>query len=511
MVRRRAVTPVILVLLAAAGAGLLLCATRHGAGLMPDSYDYLSAADNLLRGNGLVTSRAGNAFSPYVLWPPLYPLAVALPATTGLPLTSAARWVGVLLFGTTVLFAGLAARQYTRSGWAGMLAGALIAACTPLLEVSSWVQSETLLIALALPALFLLDRFIESRRAGLLVAAALIAGLACLARNSGLAIVLTGLVLLLWKRRGRVLAIYLPLSLGPPLLWLARNLAIGTTGRTVLFHPPASWKLLAGLDTLASWFVSYTAAPAIKWLAGFAVLAVVLAFFFINRRARRGASQPPVPRALLVFLPCYLLVVLLSITLLDAFIPLDTRLLSPVLPTLVVLGVALGHRVWFRKSGRSWRVALVLLGVLWLGGWSYMAAKWIANRSRDGAWYSSTDWRLSPVLMASRDLPDDVPVWSNVPEAIWLITGRPASPVPEVMNHHTLLDNLNYREEIEALRTELARGALLVYIRREQGRRHYMPSEPELIYRLGLTPLSPQYVCSDGAIYTLGATQPSGR
>ena len=503
MTRRRTTYTVLLVLLAVGGSVLLFCATRRGVGLMPDSYDYLSAADNLLRGNGLVTSRAGNTFAPYVLWPPLYPLSVALPAGAGMPLAAAARWVGALLFGATVLFAGLAARQYTRSERAGVLAAALVAACAPLLETASWALSEPLLVALALPALFLLDRFIESRRAGLLVAAALLAGLACLGRNSGLAIVLTGLVLLLWKRRPGALAIYLPLSLGPPLLWLARNLAVGTTGRTVLFHPPAGWKLLAGLDTVASWLVSYGAAPALKWAAGLTVLAVVVALLVATRRASTDSPQLPAPRALLLFLPCYLLVVLSSITFLDAFIPLDARLLSPLLPVLVVLGVALGHRAWLRKPGKGWRTAIVLLASLWCVGWSYLASKWTANRSRDGAWYSSIDWQLSPVLMASRDLPDDVPVWSNIPEAIWLITGRPASPVPEVMNHHTVLDNPDYEEEIEELRAELRRGALLVYVRREQGRRHYMPSEPELIYRLGLTPLSHRYVCSDGAIYTL--------
>lgn len=494
----RPVFAVVLCLLALAGCGLMMQATRNGVGLMPDSADYLAAAENLLEGNGLRVWRAGGATAPYVLWPPLYPFCLVPLAAAGLPLTESARWLGALLFGAIVLLAGIAARHYARSRVAGVAAAALALACPPLLDISSWAQSESLLIALALPALLLLDRFVESGSPRHLVTAALLAGLASLARNSGLAVVLAGAVLLLWKRR-RALAVFLPLALGPPLLWLARNLALGTTGRTLLFHLPARWKLGAALDTLTLWLTGPAAGP-VKLATGLLALAVIVLLLLLRHRYRPASPAPP--RALLLFVPAYLLIVLLSITFLDAFIPLDSRMLIPLLPVLVMLGTTLGADLFrAHRPRRLLRPALVVLGAALLLAWTARAARWVSARSRDGAWYSSREWRETTVLERSRDLADNVPVWSNVPEAVWLITGRPASPLPEVINHHTGRANPAYLAEIDSLRARLRAGAVLVYVRREEDRRWYLPSEKELIARLGLQALA---ILPDGNIYTAG-------
>jgi hypothetical protein len=488
----------LLCLLALAGCGLLLHATRSGVGLMPDSADYLAAADNLLKGNGLVVGRAGGATAPYVLWPPLYPFSLVPLTAAGLPLVESARWLGCLLFGVIILLAGIAARHYGRSRIAGVAGAALVLACPPLLDISSWAQSEPLLIALALPALLLLDRYVESGSPRPLVPAALLAGLASLARNSGLAVVLAGAALLLWKRR-RGLAIFLPLALAPSVLWLARNLALGSTGRTLLLHLPARWKIGAALDTLALWLTGPVAGQ-IKLATGLLALAVVVLLVLLRRRYRPAAPAPA--RALLLFIPVYLLVVLLSITFLDAFIPLDSRLLSPLLPALIVLGTALGADLFrAHRPRRLLRPAIIVLGAALLLAWTTRSARWTAARSRDGAWYSSADWRETAVLDRSRDLDDDVPAWSNVPEAVWLITGRPASPVPELLNHHTGRANPAYLVEIDSLRARLRDGAVLVYVRREEDRRWYLPSEKELIARLGLQALA---ILPDGNIYTAG-------
>lgn len=487
-------------LLGLAGCVLLLSATRNGVGLMPDSADYLAAADNLLKGNGLATWCAGNATAPYVLWPPLYPFLLALLSLAGLALVESARWLNAFLFGAIVLLAGLAARQYARSRLAGVAAAALTLACAPLLDIASWAQSEPLLIALALPALLLLDRFVETGSPRLLLPAALLAGLATLARNSGLAVVLAGFALLLWQRRARALAIFLPLSLCPSLLWLARNLALGTTGRTLLFHPPAAWKLRVALDTIALWLFGPARAH-FKLVAGITAAAIILLLLLLRRRHR--PAKPAPARALLLYLPAHLLVVVLSITLLDAFIPLDSRMLSPLLPALIVLGTKLGADLLAaHRPRRVLRPGIVILGVALLIGWTARTGRWLGVRSRDGAWYSSREWRESPVIAASRDLPVTTPVWSNVPEAVWLITGRPASPVPELVNHHTGRENPVYLAQVDSLRAELARGAALVYVRKEEDRRWYLPSEKELIARLGLSALA---VLPDGNIYTAGS------
>src|SRR5262245_36042527 len=84
----------ILFAFAFSGAVLILAATaRYGAGLTPDSGCYVSVARNLAAGRGLVP----HSGSPFVEWPPLYPLLLALPALGGIEPIAAARVLNAVL------------------------------------------------------------------------------------------------------------------------------------------------------------------------------------------------------------------------------------------------------------------------------------------------------------------------------------------------------------------------------------------------------------------------------
>ncbi len=476
---------------------------------MPDSADYFSAAENLLAGNGLVVSGAGGVSRPFTLWPPLYPFLLALGGLAGLGLVETSRWLAALFFGCTVFMVGLAARWYAGSTIASVLSAALVLCSASLLHVFSWAQTDGLLIVLALIALLLVDRYRVSKRPSLLLSAALVCGIACLARYSGVALVLTGVIVLLWPGRGwrrRLLysGIFTVFSIAPLGVWLVRNACVtgSATTRNLLFHPIPSWKWLTGLDTLASWLVTYQAHVAVKYLVGLGVLLVVAALVVLGQRtaAVRPSAEPgQTPLALSVFIPCYLVTVLASIAFLDAFIPLDNRLLSPLLPVLVILVVGLGRQVLQGSGGaRTMRLGLPVLVGIWLVLWATQAVQWVGHRSKDGEWYTSTEWQKSETIAEVRSLPEEAEIYSNVPEAIYLITGRPASPVPEVVDHHTGRDNPSYRSEMDSLRAVLAgEDAVVVYFTSEEERRWYMPRMSELVAGADLAP----YVTrADGAI-----------
>ncbi|UCG42169.1 MAG: hypothetical protein JSU73_09840 [candidate division WOR-3 bacterium] len=84
----------------------MLLATARGIGLMPDSADFFSAAENLLSGSGLVVSGAGGTSRPLTLWPPLYPFLLAGGGLVGLTLIETSRWLAALLFAGTILSSG---------------------------------------------------------------------------------------------------------------------------------------------------------------------------------------------------------------------------------------------------------------------------------------------------------------------------------------------------------------------------------------------------------------------
>ena len=84
----------ILAAISLVGVFLLGFATYpYRVGVSPDSVNYLSAAKNLVQGNGLVTNviRWNNRYEsiPFIFWPPLYPVVIAGVHQLGLGLIDA--------------------------------------------------------------------------------------------------------------------------------------------------------------------------------------------------------------------------------------------------------------------------------------------------------------------------------------------------------------------------------------------------------------------------------------
>ena len=52
---------------------------------------------------------------------------------------------------------------------------------------------------------------------------------------------------------------------------------------------------------------------------------------------------------------------------------------------------------------------------------------------RHGLGYSASPWRNSALIELARKLPDDVLIYSNAPDALYLLTGRLAKPIPKLV------------------------------------------------------------------------------
>ena len=102
--------------LAAAGVGLILFSTLHGAGISPDSAQYLAAARSVLDGAGL----------PLGLWAPLYPVVLAWGETAGLDIFLRARLLNAVLLAANLLLVGLIiARHHPSSRFAPVIGAGL--------------------------------------------------------------------------------------------------------------------------------------------------------------------------------------------------------------------------------------------------------------------------------------------------------------------------------------------------------------------------------------------------
>jgi hypothetical protein len=189
-----------------------------------------------------------------------------------------------------------------------------------------------------------------------------------------------------------------------------------------------------------------------------------------------------------------------SITWVDAATPLRGRILAPIFgPRVVlVLGLADGS-LSSLKSTRILGALLIVSGAAFVAHGLTRTVGWAIGRSRDGAGYSSSARQQSPTMQQLLRLPPGTLIYSNAPDAIYILTERRTAWLPRKFSTNTLQPNLVHHAEITAMQERVEREhGLTVYL--ENVSRSYLPSEGELT-----ADLPPHLVSgtSDGSVYDL--------
>ena len=218
-------------LLAAAavlGAGLvLLRQASYGPSMGWDAVNYITAARNLLAGNGLV-----DLIRPMVNWPPLYPAMLAGGGLFGVDPYAVAGPLNAVIFGLTVLVAGWWLRRHMHSRFLWLWGCLSIALALPLTEIASEAMSEAVFILFITLALTQVDAHLGGGGRASLVRAAAFSALACLTRYMGAFVILAVVPMLLVARvapreKMKRIAIYTLIAAAPVALWMLRNFLIG--------------------------------------------------------------------------------------------------------------------------------------------------------------------------------------------------------------------------------------------------------------------------------------------
>jgi hypothetical protein len=389
----------------------ILC-SRYGAGIAPDSVNYLAAARDLAAGR----APTGWNGDPFVFWPPIYPTLLALLLAAGSPASGATLLVNATAFGLTVWGTGRVVERRTGRRELAVLAAGVVLICPVLLRVATIAWSEPLYVALTLATLAALSEHLESRAVAPLLLAAATAGLAVLTRYIGLVLVIAAVPLVLrgagipLARRVRYALVYLAISLLPVAAWVARNaLLTGTlTGRrswsSVAAHPP----LFISPFSLVGW-------------VGLAVLALI----GLRAALRRGGGAGGIG-AFALALAVYLAGVL-YFAFRGASNPLDFRLLSPAVVPAIVLAAMLASR-WGIVPRRLHPFLLIGTGAALL---FLVTAKRTARMVREGAGgYATSAWAGSGLVrrLEHRDGPGRL--YSNTPDALDYWAGMHAEYTP---------------------------------------------------------------------------------
>lgn len=489
---------------AGAGMAAVVAATGKGLSVSPDSVFYVGTARNLLDGVGFRPPPGLQALGHF---PPAFTLLVAAVGRLGLDPLDAARVVNVAVLGAIVVLAGLVLRSLTGSVPAALVGATLTAAAVDVLTFSGAALSEPLFVLLSAGCLVALAAHIDRRRSELLVVAAGLGALAVLTRYVGVALVVTGVAVLVRRGRGRRYhgavdaAVFGVVAVAPVLGWLAWAGKVGGAGeRAVAFHLFGGGYLAQAPRPLARWIVPWPGPPAGPLLAVLLLIAVVLSL----RRARPVAagSSPSrlraLPTLLAVFAASYVAVLVANRLLVDASGRLDARFLMPLHLVAILLAVPAAYRL------RSHRVVAVAAGALVLaqvaGGVSWTVGG-LTDDSVRRRGYTARAWSESAIVARLAGTDPALPVYTNGFDAVFLLTGRTTRPIPAEKDHLTDRPNRRFDEQLAAMRADLERtGGLLVYFDAVTARRSFLPTRPELEQAMPL-----EAVASDdvGTIYRL--------
>ena len=480
-----------------------------GPGLDPDAVQYVAAAKSLAANGTLEIPDdswdSPDSVDPLTHFPPGLSTVLAGPVALGADPVQAARVVN----GVAALV--LIALVFMLVSWAeGRAAGAIAAigiAVTPAVAFLFLdVLSEPLFLALAVTALACMVWRPRSP-----VLAGIAAAAAALVRYAGVSVIAAAGV---WSlllpgtmrdriRRAVMAGIPGVLALGS---WMIRT-RLETNGegiRRFSVYGQILPTLREGLRTLAGWSAplvdgAWRAIPAAIVACALVVLARdVLRRWGVRDRVLGGRPVRPddgaersrlVVAATLVMAACYVAVVVSARLFADPNIPLDERLLAPLMLFVmlaVVVALSNGWHVWQRPA----RIVAAVLFVGWAGASAWATAEEGAYAVETGNDYADQSWFGSPLIAWVRDHGAGRELYTNYPTALYFHANRfsralPQAPLPDTAR--TFADTVAQHH-----------GLIVAFDRASR-----FAASPAVLMQLVPAPVHVVFRAHDGAIYEL--------
>ncbi|MBI3152357.1 MAG: phospholipid carrier-dependent glycosyltransferase [Chloroflexi bacterium] len=485
--QQRAVSVLILGLLAALGIFLVLYATPQGLGLSDDSIAYIAGARSILSGNGYhAIWLASN--KPVTHFPPGFSSILALIGLSGLDPLRGTRFVNSLLFGANTFLLGLIGWRMTKSQIAGILLASLFLFNASMFRVHAVAMSEPLYIFFSLAAFLAFSKYFGVQQLAVASAVAsprapnswlLLTGVftafAYLTRYAGLALLATFLFALVllhedWRKRltsaGIFLAGFIPFALA----WSIRNklVADNATNRTLVFHPLTAENIEIGIYNFSEFLV-----PVETWRRAlikipnlfttiFSLLALALllwvAYKGLKKFFQTSTKSPEIlsfTSALYIF--GYLASIVSSMLLFDASTKFKLRINSPIYVSLLILLVLFIFWLW-QKRIVYWRALAVVITVFILALSVYDMSLAITQLRKGGQGYASFVWFDSEAMAFLRNLPEGTRIYSNQVGPVYLYTDRPGYVLPDLIDPVTGLPREGYEEGVATLKQDVLSG-----------------------------------------------------
>ena len=484
--------------------GLTLGALTHpwGIGLTPDSASYVAAATSFMMGKGLldIPGWTGEA-QYYTSFGPFYPIVLAaLAKIFRADILQTARFLHIVLFCGNIGLMAYMLRRWTGSLGAAMAGALMIMLSVVMLEIHAVVMTEPLYIFMTFLGFFLLsDSFKEGAYRPSWWGSCGLISMACFTRYGGaaaLAAAAAAIVLYrpknFWNRLIECI-LFMGVAALPMTLWVFRNkLSTGSpAGFPAIYEAYWLVSLREMLGHMSGWLLPIEA-PLIYRLAGvFFIVGYIVwmltGFFPLNKEKRKvftpisaDSKERHLEGIIGLFVILHLAQHFVSSTFVNRIV-FDDRHLSPAYYGGVFLIGAASRQLVVSLSGRKWPSRLmktVLIAMLFL--LSFRGISYGIQVTRSGIGYASPQWRDSKTLQAVLKLPQGVPIYTNGVDALYLLTRKGCSPLPNrgVRKRSNLTEKrfdevFNAHQKIKMINDFKKSGAVVVYFNLIDWRKYY--------------------------------------
>ena len=489
-----------------------------------DSSIYLLTAENFIRGEGLNIAVSSGRVLPQMHYPPLYSMLLALLISAGIDNLSAPLYMNIFLFGLNILIFSLIIYESTSSLKMSLLMSFLLFSSNIFIYIHTIAMSEALFIALSFLSFYFLLKHIKYGDYTTLIISSVLMGAAFLTRYAGAAFVAAGVVtIIIYNLQKPVNAlkkatIMVILGILPAIIWtlghfslLIKYIALG--GRSFKWHPVSVQILISLADVVSKLFLPAKTPFQIRTIFLLIVSTIVFYMLYKYRKVmfcvlKKNLKNPDTNNAVFIitilYLIMYTLLIVFSIFLVDAFISLNSRILSPLFATLLILSVHGVHRFVTQVKGQT-IINLLLIAII-SGGVllsSVRSIYYLLILHNEGMGYVSMNSRKSEIIKYLKHHSEKSVIFANDPAPVFLLTGKRADFLPSSVFPFTQTPNPNLESDIEFMKEQLKNRNGIVICFKDGVHKYmmgYCIKEDYLIKKINLTRI---LHCKNGNIYVL--------
>jgi len=420
---------------------IYLFTSYSGVGLSPDSLMYASAADSFQAHGNMITFTGG----PITFFPVFYPFFLGIiQFFSRVNSTEAGAMINCFLFAAVVFTSGWIMEKFISHSriykWLILIAIILSPA---LLEVYSFLWSETLFILEVLFFIIAFWKYWHTHSIKALVVVALIAAISCITRYAGITVVGTGGLLLLIdneipvRKKIEHILIYGIISIS----LLSANLLLNrlTTGLSTGTREPSVTSFPQNLHYVGTvindWGALSDKADAYAVLITSVIMLSLIGVLAWKTFKHRINSYENI---VIAFAVVYGLFIPLWATF-SRFETINSRLYSPMFIPLLIACTSWVPDVLKDIHRKVWKYSLAGVAIIAMLLFNYATAqvdyqRWDDENDYGVPGYSDDSWNKSefaPYLKSHKGMfRKDIPIYSDANEAVYLFTGMSSQLVP---------------------------------------------------------------------------------